>query len=94
MTDRINKVGAHKTVVYNDGGDTVVRYHQTEVVRFNNRRIFLNSNGHQTQTTKLRMNQASNQYGLGFVVYQKDFNWFVDFKGETIPFTDEMVLVR
>jgi len=23
------------------------------------------------------MNQAANQYGLGFQVYQKDYNWFV-----------------
>ena len=91
---RTQQVGSHKTVVYNDNGDVVVRYHQTEVVRFDERRIILNSNGYQTHTTKQRMNQASNEYNLGFEVYQRDYTWFVDYKGQTLEFHDCMVLVR
>jgi len=38
------------------------------------------------------MNQASNQDGLGFKVYQRNYDWFVDFNGNTLPFADNMVL--
>jgi hypothetical protein len=42
----------------------------------------------ETATTKLRMNQASNQFNLGFSVYQKDYRWYVVIpQGETVEFT-------
>jgi hypothetical protein len=40
------------------------------------------------------MNQASNQFGLGYQVYQKDWQWYVDFDGQTIDFHDGMELTR
>ena len=30
-------------------------------------------------TTKKKMNQASNQFNLGYEVFQKDWYWFIDF---------------
>ncbi len=70
-----------------------VVYHQTEVVhQLPDGGIVLDSGGWRTLTTKTRMNQAANQYGLDFQVSQKDFSWFVDWKGATIPFTDGMIL--
>lgn len=71
---------------------TVVRYHSTDVVAFTRLRngrvaVVLNTGGYSTATTKLRMNQTSNQYGLGFGVYQKDWEWYlVDSTGESRPF--------
>ena len=38
------------------------------------------------------MNQASLQYRLGLSVYQVNFSWYVDYKGDTIPFEDNMEL--
>jgi hypothetical protein len=32
------------------------------------------------------MNQASNQFGLGFRVYQKEWVWYVEYKGKVMPF--------
>ena len=72
-----------KTKITQDGDDTVVTYRGTEVVRFNDEVITLNSAGWRTVTTKLRMNQTSNQFGLDFHVYQKDFDWFVKLPGQT-----------
>ena len=46
----------------------------------------LNTGGWPTVTTKARMNQTANQYDLGFTVYQKDFNWFVQTAFAIIPF--------
>ena len=87
-------VGAHKTSIVQLEGLTSIVYHNTPVVQFNNEEIVLDSGGWDTRTTKTRMNQASNQYGLGFEVYQVNYTWYVEYKGETIPFEDMMRLNR
>jgi len=91
---QLTQVSKYNTVVFNDGQHTIVKYHHTEVVKWNHEHIILNSNGYQTYTTKTRMNQTSNQYGLGFQVYQQDFVWYVDYNGQTLEFYDGMVLER
>ena len=41
------------------------------------------------------MNQARQTFGLGFEVYQKDWEWFVEYKGETIEYQgDTLILDR
>ena len=90
----LDQVGKVATVVFSDELGTHVLYHNTQVVSFNQNTITLRSGGYETATTKTRMNQTANQYYLGFYVFQKDFDWFVDFKGETLDFTDGMVLDR
>ena len=65
------------TSIFTEDGTTHVQYHSTRVVSFNDRCIVLRSGGHQTNTTKTRMNQTANQFGLDFKVYQHDFDWFV-----------------
>ena len=94
MTDRINKVGGHKTAVLVEDGQLTVIYHNTAVVKANPGKIILNSGGHKTQTTKLRMNQASNEYNLGFEVFQRDYEWFVTYKGQTHEFRDGITFMR
>ena len=92
---RTDKVGTHETSIYHtDYGDTVVQYHNTQVVRFNTDEIVLNSGGWHTVTTKLRMNQASYQFGLGFYVHQRQFEWFVTNGNRTYSFNDGMILGR
>jgi len=91
---RQDKIGTHKTTVYFDGLLTNVKYHWTDVVKFDHVRVILDSGGWRTPTTKTRMNQTSNQFGLGFRVFQKDFEWFVEFGGEVLPFIDGMTLDR
>jgi len=91
---RHNEVGSHRTSVYNANSLTCVKYHRTDVVKFSHNKIILDSGGWQTKTTKLRMNQTSNQYGLNYSVYQKNFEWFVEFKDITIPFFDGMELYK
>ncbi len=89
------KVSGRSTWFFNDGTYNVVQYHATPVVRWNDDEIILNTGGWMTMTTKDRMNQASNQFGLGFSVHQEDYEWFVYYKRKKIPFiTDELVLER
>lgn len=89
-----HRVSGVATKIRQDGSYTVVSYHSTDVVKFNSDKIILDSGGWLTNTTKTRMNQTSNQYGLGYNVYQKNHNWFVRFKGKDIPFNDGMTLNR
>ena len=88
------KVSGRNTCIFTEEGMTKVKYHWTDVVAFNHKTIQLDSNGWRTSTTKTRMNQASNQFGLGYYVRQKDFDWFVEYNGETLPFYDGIKLKR
>jgi hypothetical protein len=85
------KVGKVATSITRIDGNISVKYHQTEVVAVNNGKITLNTGGWWTVTTKARMNQASNQFNLGYHVHQKDGEWFVTYNDETIPFPDEKI---
>lgn len=76
------------------GEVTVVRYHDTDVVAFGRNTIILDSGGWKTNTTKLRMNQASNEYHLGYQVFQLLGKWYVAYRGKTIDFYDNMELRR
>ena len=82
----MERIGEHKTTVLNKDNSIEVYYHDTMVVSVSGKYLTLNNGGYYTATTKTRMNQTSNQYDLGYRVFQKNFDWFVDFEGETIPF--------
>ena len=56
-----SRIGRTATSIYTENGFTSVRYHSTEVVKFNHEKIILNTGGWHTFTTKTRMNQASRQ---------------------------------
>lgn len=71
-----------------------VKYHNTDVVSFNNDEIILDSGGWATSTTKTRMNQVSTEYNLGYSVSQRNYDWYVQYKGKEIPFSDGMSLNR
>lgn len=77
MTQNREVRGVHTTTFVDAEGFTNIIYRGTAVVRFNERTIILNSGDWRTVTTKLRMNQAANQYRLGFQVRQRDWDWFV-----------------
>lgn len=85
-----------KTAVFTEAGVTRVVYRGTCVVAFalDGSTITLNTGGWKTTTTKLRMNQASNQYGLGYGVYQKDHAWFVTWNGQTISFDGDLLTLK
>lgn len=77
--------------------ETRFYYHDTAVVVKRPEDIVLSSGGWRTNTTKTAINQAANEFSLGFQVHQKDFDWFVDDQHngvENIPFVDGLVLPR
>ena len=93
---QVHTVGKVATKVAVDSeGVLRVRYHNTPVVTaYPNGRIVLNTGGHFTATTKTRMNQASNQFNLGFYVYQRNYDWFVDVDGHTLEFNNHELCIR
>lgn len=72
-----DKVSGVATTIAEDGRWTVVTYHRTPVVKFSEKTIRLNTGGYRSQTTKRRMNQAANQFDLGFEVVQRGGEWYV-----------------
>jgi len=89
------QLGTTATSVFtDDDGLTKVVYHATVVVKFNSNKIVLNTGGWSTATTKARMNQASNQFRLGYSVVQKAGRWFVEYAGQSVEFDETATLDR
>ena len=86
-----NVLSSYKTTITTTNGVTNVTYQDTLIVRFNEDHIILDTGGHQSLTTKKKMNQAAQQFGLCFSVYQKDFTWYVEHKGATKTFNGDVV---
>ena len=88
-----HKIGTHRTTVSTNNGTTQVVYHSTPVVVWdkNKNTVQLNSGGWETNTTKRRINQVSNEFGLKYNVFKKKFDWYVSLpNGEVIAFFDGM----
>lgn len=85
------RITGRATRTTRENGITRVRYHDTDVVTFDDVTITLRTGGWWTVTTKARMNQTANEYALGFYVYQQNFQWFIKTKAGVIPFTSHTV---
>lgn len=92
---QMHTVGTHKTNVVHGKGDTIlsVTYHKTEVVKVTRETITLDTGGWETNTTKARMNQASNEFDLRYRVFQKDFVWYVDYNDQIREFEDNIIVL-
>ena len=86
--------GVASIIVTDEQGNFLFYYHGTCVVRYSPSKetVTLNSNGWLTVTTKRRMNQASNQFHLGFQVVQRAGDWYVCRPGhdKMLPYHDGM----
>jgi hypothetical protein len=68
--------------------DTLVVLYKTTIVRFNDKRIILNSDGHKTATTKRWMNKVAEEYQLPYQVKSKNGNWIVRTPEQEYLFSD------
>ena len=90
---QMRRVSKNNTQIVS-GEHMAVILHGTAVVSWDKNTISLNSGGWRTVTTKARMNQASNEYGLGYTVWQDRGEWYVNYKGNIVPFEDNMTFER
>ena len=82
-------ITGNNTTISQHGDNVVVRLHSTDVVTFDTRgNVILRTGGYYTSTTKRRMNEASEHFGLGFRVIQRSKQWRVVFDDgrEDLPF--------
>ena len=55
--------------------------------------VKVSSCGWQTVTTKSRLNAIHSEVKYGCSVFQKQWNWYVSFRGQTQDFIDGMILL-
>lgn len=87
----MHQIGKTATTISQRDGKTIVTYHSTDIVSFDAKEIVLNTGGWRSNTTKTRMNQTQNVFQLGYHVYQLAGKWLYRYKGQDIPF-DQNVL--
>ena len=92
---RMNQLSTYRTTVVEKGDELAVTYVSTAIVKRNGNQITLDSGGWETVTTKRKMNQAAQQFRLGYGVYQKRGKWYVTTPaGATVPFYDGITFDR
>jgi len=85
------KVANSQVVTYTDCSD--VYLHGNLIARIGETWMELFDGGWQSHTTKSRLNALLSAFGLpGEYVFQKNFQWFVQYNGAPIPFFSGMRL--
>ena len=81
------------TMVSTVNGVSHVFLHGNKIAEVGEGFIVLMDGGWQSVTTKSRLNAILAEHGLpGECVFQKNFEWFVNMNGDTIPFFSGMRL--
>jgi hypothetical protein len=88
MKNRKHPFSKGKTATRVEVTDTAVKifYHSTAIVEIRDGSVILNNGGWTTRTTKLRMNQAAEFFGIDFHVFQKKSTWYTRVADDVIPF--------
>jgi hypothetical protein len=89
MNDAISKEVDWKsdnTEVINIEGVSFVYLYSNLIAMIGDTWLELFDGGHQTTTTKSRLNAILQEHGTGEYVYQKNFNWFVSTINGEVPF--------
>ena len=55
--------------------------------------VKLDSCGYETVTTKSRLNALLEEVKYGCKVFQKNWNWYVSYNGQSADFSDGMILI-
>ena len=67
--------------------------HNIATVDHSTNAVKVSSCGWQTVTTKSRLNAILSEVKYGCSVFQKNFDWYVSFRGQTQDFMDGMILL-
>jgi hypothetical protein len=84
---------ANTEVTYSPERDaSYVMLHGHHIATIGDTFIELYTCGYKTQTTKARLNAILQEHGNGDYIFQKNYEWFINTNGQTIPFTEGMIL--
>ena len=96
VSNKANWTKSNTGVSYNDSTNCSSIYlhgHQIATVDHNLKAVKLDSCGYETNTTKSRLNALLSEVKTGCKVFQKNFDWFVNYQDETASFYDGMILI-
>ena len=88
--------GSNTQVTYNNSTNcSSIHLHGHLIATFdhNLKAVKLDSCGYETVTTKSRLNAILEEVKYGCKVFQKNFDWFVRYNGQTASFWDGMILL-
>ena len=96
LSNRSNWSNSNTRVEYNSNTNCSSVYlhnHQIATFDHNLKAVKLSSCGWTTNTTKSRLNAILDEVKWGCKVFQKNFDWFVNYQDETASFYDGMILI-
>ena len=96
ISNKGNWAGSNTSVSYNEStncSSIFLHGHQIATFDHNTQAVKLSSCGYETNTTKSRLNAILDEVKYGCKVFQKQWNWFVSYNGQTKDFVDGMILV-
>ena len=96
LSNRSNWSNSNTRVEYNSNTNCSSVYlhgHRIATYEHNLKAVKISSAGYETRTTKSRLNALLEEVKYGCKVFQKDFNWFVKYNGQTASFWDGMILI-
>ena len=96
IVNRNNWSNSNTFVEYNSNTDcSTIVLHRTAIAVYDhkNQALKLNTGGWYSVTTKSRLNAILDEVKWGCKVFQKNFDWFVSYNGQTQSFWDGMILI-
>jgi len=96
VVNKINWSNSNTFVEYNENTNcSTVVLHRTAIAVYdhNTNALKLNTGGWYSVTTKSRLNAILQGLMFGASVYQKNFDWFLNYNNQTHDFNDGMILV-
>ena len=95
IVNRNNWSNSNTFVEYNSNTDcSTIVLHRTAIAVYDhkNQALKLNTGGWATVTTKSRLNAILQELITGARVFQRDFNWYLNYNNQTHDFNDGMIL--
>ena len=96
VSNKGNWAGSNTQVTFNENTNcSQVRLHGHLIATFDHstQALKIDSCGWQSVTTKSRLNALLEEVKYGCKVFQKNFDWFVRYNGQTTDFFDGMILL-
>ena len=96
ISNRADWSSSNTRVEFNDStncSSVFLHGHNIATVDHSTNAVKVSSCGWQTVTTKSRLNAILSEVKYGCSVFQKQWNWYVSFRGQTQDFVDGMILL-
>ena len=97
IVNKNNWSNSNTFVEYNESTNcSTIVLHRTAIAVYdhNTQALKLNTGGWHTNTTKSRLNAILSELIAGASVFQRQFDWYLNYNNQTHNFNDGMILVN